>query len=58
MTKKEAEKWYESLPDEVRMRLQKDFVNIDGPDSESKFYSLLKTFTKTKQKEYLLNKIV
>ena len=53
MTKKQAEEWYEILPDDVRMKLQKDFGNYDVPDRETKFYNWLKTFTKTKQKEYL-----
>jgi hypothetical protein len=53
MTKKEAIAWYESLPDDVRLRLQKDFGNNDVPDRETKFYRWLRSFTKLKQKEYI-----
>lgn len=54
MTKIETVKWYENLPDDIRMRLQRDFDTIyDNLGSrETKFYKWLKSFTKSKQKEY------
>ncbi len=54
MTKIEAIKWYENLPDEVRMKLLRDFDLIyDNLGSrETKFYRWIKSFNKSKQKEY------
>jgi hypothetical protein len=53
MNKKQAIEWYEKLPDDVRMKLQKDFSDkYDNLGSrETKFYKWLTTFTKTKQKQ-------
>ena len=52
MKETEAREWYEKLPNEVRMKLQKDFGNDGVPNREVKFYRWLKSFTKSKQKEY------
>jgi len=45
MTKIEVVKWYEGLPDDVRMKLQRDFDSIyDNLGSrETKFYRWLKS---------------
>lgn len=55
MNKIEAIKWYENLPDNVRMKLQRNFDLIyDNLGSrEPKFYRWIKSFNKSKQKEYL-----
>lgn len=50
MNKKEVVEWYENLPDEARMKLQKDFGNDGVPDRETKFYTWLKSFVKSKKK--------
>ena len=52
MAKKEAIEWYESLPGDMRMKLQEDFGTKDILDRETKFYRWIKSFTKSKQKEY------
>ena len=54
MTRLEAIKWYESLPDDSRMRLQCEFDLIydNLGNRETKFYSWVKSFDKSKQKEY------
>ena len=54
MTKIEAVKWYESLPDDIRMNLQKDFDSIydNLGDRETKFYRWIKSFNKSKQKKF------
>lgn len=54
MSKLEAVKWYESLPDDIRMKLQRDFDLIyDNLGSrEIKFYRWIKLFNKSKQKDY------
>jgi hypothetical protein len=54
MTKIEATKWYGSLPDDSRMKLQREFDLIyDNLGSrETKFFRWIKSFNKSKQKEY------
>lgn len=52
MTIKKSISWYESLPDEGRFKLLSEFGNDDIPDREMKFYKWIKSFSKTKQKEY------
>lgn len=56
MTKKEAVEWYSSLPDDSRMKLQREFDLIyDNLGSrETKFFRWIKSFRKSKQKEYYL----
>ena len=56
MTKIEAAKWYGSLPDDSRMKLQREFDLIyDNLGSrETKFFRWIKSFNKSKQKEYYL----
>jgi hypothetical protein len=47
-TRAENIKWYENLPDDIRLKLQYDFGNHDAPDRETKFYKWLKTIKKEK----------
>lgn len=53
MSKKEAIKWYESLPDDARTKLHKDFdILYDNLGSrETKFYNWLKSFNKVKEND-------
>ena len=57
MTKKDAGKWYESLPVDVRMKLQRDFDTIyDNLGSrETKFFKWLATFTKKDKNNLIEN---
>lgn len=52
MTKKEAIIWYESLPDDIRMKLQNEFGSDDTSNRESNFFKWLASFSKKKQKEF------
>lgn len=51
MNKKDLEKWYENLPDNVRMKLQRDFDTIYDKlgNRETKFYKWLKNNTTDNQ---------
>jgi hypothetical protein len=57
MTRLEAIKWYSSLPDNSRIKLQREFDLIyDNLGSrETKFFRWIKLFKKSKQKEYISN---
>jgi len=55
MTKKEAVEWYSGLPDDNRMKLQREFdLMYDNlGNRETKFFRWIKSFRKSKQNEYL-----
>ncbi len=57
MTKKDAGKWYESLPVDVRMKLLRDFDTIydNLGSSETKFFKWLMSFKKETKKKYVDN---
>ena len=55
MTKKKAVEWCSGLPDDSRMKLQREFdLMYDNLGSrETKFFRWIKSFRKSKQNEYL-----
>lgn len=54
MTRSEAIKWYENLSDGARIKLHYDFdlVYDNLGDRENKFYRWIKSFNRSKQREF------
>ena len=54
MTRSEAIRWYENLPDGARIKLHHDFdlVHDNLGGRENKFYRWIKSFNRSKQREF------